>query len=174
MNYIDELLTKLSARLPELEWKISELSTPISGHSLPRGLFRSRIEYSGATCIQEIKEDIHALSLQKNQRSESFLALRINQKINVLVVLCQIQSRKSTPNKKPGFSLKMLSTRQQWIQGLESDIELLVIQHGAMAKSLAQMQLGANAAAVLNLQADLGEVERRLTLAKEALNRAIA
>ncbi|HDS3847010.1 TPA: lpg0405 family Dot/Icm T4SS effector, partial [Legionella pneumophila] len=41
MGYIDELLEELSARLPELEWKINGLSSSISIHNLPKGIFSS-------------------------------------------------------------------------------------------------------------------------------------
>ena len=113
MLYISELLDELTARLPELEWKIGELNASFSNHSLPPGLFRRAIEPSGSACVAEIKTDIQALSQQKNERSAHYLAERIKQKINVLVALCQIQSRKTKPEDKNYFGIKMLSTRQQ-------------------------------------------------------------
>lgn len=174
MNYINDLLVELTSRLPELEWKISGLSSIISSHSVPRGLFRSGIELTGPACIEEIKLDIHALSHQKNERSGHFLADRIKQKVNVLVALCQMDSRKSKPEGKVYFGMKMLSTRQQWIQTLERDITTLVMQQQAMTKALEQMKCSTNAVAILSLQGELGEVERRLTLAREALNQAIS
>lgn len=172
MNYIDEILVELSSRLPELEWKISALNSSFSSHSLPRGLFRPQPELTAQACVDEIKSDIWALSIQKNQRSASYLALRINQKINVLVALCQIHSRKNKSEEKVYFGLKMLSTRQQWIHTLESDINTLALQQQAMAKALEQMKQTTNDPAILSLQGELGEVERRLTLAKEELHRA--
>ena len=168
------LLAKLSSRLPELEWKISGLNTSFSAHNLPRGLFRFSIESTGKACVDEVKSDIQALSNQTNQRSASYLALRINQKINVLVALCQIHSRKNKPEEKVYFGLKMLSTRQQWIQTLEHDINTLTRQKEAMAKALEQMRVSANGSATLSVQGELGEVEKRLTLAREALNHAIS
>lgn len=174
MNYIDELLAELSSRLPELEWKISALNSSFTSHSLPRGLFRPSPELSGQACIDEIKWDIQALSVQPNQRSASYLALKINQKINVLVALCQIHSRKNKPEEKVYFGLNMLSTRQQWIQTLESNINTLAGQQQAMAKALEQMKLNTSNPAILSLQGELGEVERRLTLAREELNRAVS
>lgn len=174
MNYLDKILSELSSRLPELEWKISSLNSSFSSHSLPRGLFRASMELTGSACVAEIKSDIQALSGQKNERSASYLAVRIQQKINVLVALCQIHSRKNKSEEKVYFGLKMLSTRQQWIQTLETDINTLSIQHQAMAKALEQMKHSANGSAILSLQSELGEVERRLTLAKEALNHAVS
>lgn len=174
MDYINDLLADLSARLPELEWKMSSYSAGFSSHSLPKGLFKFRSEFSGPACIAEIKADIDALAKQTNQRSASYLALRIKQKINVLVVLCQMHTRKSKPEEKVHFGLQMISTRQQWIQSLEDDIERLTTQQQAMLNALAQMKQSANNPGQLNLRSELGEVERRLTLAKEALTRAIA
>lgn len=173
MKYLAELLTELSARLPELEWKISGLSVSLSSHNLPKGLFRHGIELTGSGCIDEIKEDIHKLSQQKTERSAHFLAERIKQKINVLVALCQIDSKKNKPQMKESFGLTMLSTRQQWIQNLEAEINTLARQQQAMTKSLQQMTRGSNPSAILTLRAELGEVERRLTLAQETLNQAV-
>lgn len=174
MNYIDELLNELSSRLPELEWKISELSTSISSRNLPKGLFRSGFEVTGVGCVKEIQADIQALSQQKNERSAHYLAERIKQKINVLVALCHINGRKKKPEKSVYFGVKMLSTRQQWIHNLESEINTLILQQEAMFKSLHHMtSSGGNTAAILSLQAELGEVEKRLTLARETLNQAV-
>lgn len=173
MDYIKDLLTELTARLPELEWKISGLSVALSNHSLPKGLFRPGVELTGHGCVQEIKADINALSIQNNQRSAHFLAERINHKINVLVALCQMDSRKNKPEEQLGFGVTMLSTRQQWIQMLEKDITTLVNQQQAMTKALQQMNLGGNTSAILTLQSELGEVEKRLTLARETLNQAV-
>lgn len=173
MNPLDELLTELSSRLPELEWKVSELNSVISSHNLPKGLFRTGLEFSGSACVKEIKADIQALSQQKNDRSAMFLAERIKQKINVLVALCHISSRKKKPDDRVSFGVKMLSTRQQWIESLEHDINTLTQQQKAMTKSLQHLSQSGKPDAILTLQAELGEVERRLTLAKETLNQAL-
>ena len=169
-----ELLTELIARLPELEWKVSGLGTSFSPYSLPRGLFRADRELTGAACIAEIKTDIQALSQQQNERSAVYLAERIRKKINVLVALCQIHSRKNKADEKVSFGVKMLSTRQQWICDLESDIGGMERQQQAMLKTLEQMMRNQNTTATLQLKAELGEIERRITLAKETLNRAIS
>jgi hypothetical protein len=173
MSYIDELLTELTSRLPELEWKISGLNSLISSQSMPKGLFRSSNELTGAACIEEIQVDIQALSHQKNERGAHFLANRIKQKINVLVTLCRIEGGKNKAEEKKQFSVKMLSTRQQWIASLEKEVFTLEKQQHAIAKALIQMKRSTNAAAVLTVQGELGEVQRRLTLAREALDQAI-
>lgn len=173
MNYISELLTELSSRLPELEWKVGSLSKAISPYNLPKGLFRSKMELTGAGCVAEIKTDIKALANEKNERSAHFLAERIKQKINVIVALCQMDAKRKKPLAKEHFGLSMLSTRQQWIQSMEQDISTLDQQQQAMSKAMQQMKHNGNTSAVLTLQAELGEVERRLTLAREAYNRAV-
>lgn len=174
MNPVHELLDQLTSRLPELEWKISKLSSVIFNKNLPKGLFRSGTELTGASCVKEIKADIHALSQQANDPAANFLAERIKQKINVLVTLCQIDSRKNKSEEKISFGLAMLSTRQQWIQGLENDINTLTIQKKAMLSTLENMKSIINSPAILSLQAELGEIERRLTLASETLQQAIS
>jgi len=174
IEHMNDLLAELTSRLPELEWKISKSPSILSSRNLPRGLFRSTAELTGTACIEEIKADIQALSKQKNQLSGYYLANRIKQKINVLVTLCQIDSRKKRPEEKISFGVKMLGTRQKWIQTLEGDINILLGQQEAMVKSLQQMKPSTNAESILSLQKELGEVERRLTLAREALNKAIS
>lgn len=75
---------------------------------------------------------------------------------------------------KVSFGIKMLSTRQQWINDLEMEINKLVAQQQAMTKALEHHRHSHNSSAILHLKAELGEVERRLTLAKETLNRAVS
>ncbi|HAT6978214.1 TPA: hypothetical protein F8R96_03060 [Legionella pneumophila] len=174
MGYIDELLAELSARLPELEWKINGLSSSISIHNLPKGIFSSVIEFNGPACIKEIRDDIHALQRQKDESIACFLAERIQKKINVLVILCQMDKKNNKPETKVSFDLKTLSTRQQWIETMEQNICTLEEQHQAMRKTLEQMKSCSNPATILHLQTELGNVEKRLTLAKETLNRAIS
>ena len=169
-----EILSKLHARLPELEWKISVLGSLFSFRNLPKGLFRLEKESSGAACVAEIKSDIQALSQQENQRSAFYLAERIRQKVNVLVVLCQIHKQRNKPEEKRFFGVEMLSSRQQRLHALETEVNSLLEQQQAMIKTLERLKHDPNSNVVLHLKADLGEIERRLTLAKEALNRAIS
>ncbi|WP_019215325.1 hypothetical protein [Legionella tunisiensis] len=170
---IEQLLLALEARLPELEWKVSSLgSTHFSTKSLPRGLFHSQGDANASTFVNEIKADIQHLAIQKNQSCAYYLAQRINQKINVLVTICHLQDKKPKAREHISFGVNLIGTRQQWLQSLQSDIELLSAQQQAMHKSLQLMQQSADPKALLNLQAELGEVERRLTVAKETFARA--
>ncbi len=170
----NEVLSDLVTRLPELEWKISQLGTSFSSRSLPRGLFRTSIAANGVSFVAEIKADLELLLEQKNEHSAFYLAERIRQKINVLVALCQIHSRKNQPEEKVSFGVKMLSTRQQWIHDLELDIQTLEKQQQAMTKTLEQMLRYNKTEAILDLKAELGKIERRLTLAKETFSRAVS
>ena len=166
----DEILNRLIARIPELEWKVRDIGTFISSQNIPKGLFRIA-EPSGASCIAEIKADIYRLSQQNDERSAIYMAERLRQKVNVLVVLCQVYHRKNKPENKFGFCVNMLSTRQQWINDLEAEINLLVEQQQAIKNTLEQLKFHhPKSNIILNVKLDLGEVERRLTLAREALN----
>ena len=168
---ISALLVELEERLPELEWKINTLGNSFSFKSLPRGLFRPRFEVTPSACVAEIKADMRALALQKSEYSAHYLAQRIHQKINVLVTLCHLRANKQKKNEKINFGVTSISTRQQWLQSLQKDINLLTEQQLAMTKTLEQMQSRGNPQALLNLQAELGEIEKRLTLAKETFAR---
>ena len=159
----------LVARLPELEWKLSQQGTTINPTLLPPGLFRDRLELTPQSCAEEVKSDLRDLKRQTNERSAQYLALRIQQKINVLVRLCQMNLNKPAANRQENFGLRAISTRQQWLQTLHDDRAKLQSQQQAIKASLLEKQ---NTAVTLSLQAELGEVERRLTLAKETLDRA--
>lgn len=168
---IKKILAELQARLPELEWKMNALGTAYLFNSLPKGLFRSYLEPCAIHYIAEIKENINTLAVQKNELSAHYLAQRIDQKINVLVRLCHIQANKPKVERKPQFGLEMMSTRQQWLQSLEKDIARLTEQQLALTKTLHQLELNGKTEARLALQAELGELEKHLTLAKEAFSR---
>lgn len=167
-----ELLSELSARLPELKWKMGQMGSAFSIHQLPRGLFRTSVVLTAAGCVDEIQDDIDALLKHQNENSAHFLAERIKQKINVLVALHQINVKKNQEQNPVPFSLNKLSTRQQWLQDLELEIQQLMSQQQALSRSLEQMSGINQIEAVLTLKQDLGSIEKRLTLAKETLSQA--
>ena len=168
-----ESADKLSARLPELEWTLESNNTPIHQSLLPRGLFNSRLEMTPRLCVDEIKADLLVLKRQANDKASYYLASRISQKINVLVRLCHLRAKKNTPIKPVHFGLQAISTRRQWLQGVEEDIARLVEQQKAVASSLENRGFGTETQVILSLQALLGDIECRLTLAKEVLSRAV-
>ena len=167
-----EVLARLSARLPELEWKLSRLNTVIHIKQLPPGLFRSRIECTAQTCIDEIKTDIYAIQQQNNEHSAHYLAERVGKKINVLVRFCQQTTCKKKTEQQPRFGVQAIGTRQQWLKTMQDNIDVLNAQHQALAATLAKVTTENNTQATLNLQLELGKAERRLTLAKETLTRS--
>lgn len=169
---LQDVITRLSARLPELEWKLGRLETGINPTLLPRNLFRSRIALTSQSCIDEIKADLQSIKQQNNEQSAHYLAERVGQKINVLVRLCQHDPDKKKPEQQAHFGLQAIGTRQQWLQTMQRDIDALTAQHHALTLTLATLKATNNTQAILNLQVELGRAERRLTLAKETLARS--
>ena len=166
-------LSHLAARLPELEWKLSLPGVIINSSLLPRGLFRSQLEWTAKSCIDEIKADLQTIKQQENEKSIHYLAERVEKKINVLVRLCKKNTDLNTTERHAAFGIQALSTRQQWLQTMQKDIDVLSKQHQALEAALITLQAdNNNTQAILSLQVELGNAERRLTLAKETLARS--
>lgn len=174
MTMIKESVQMLSARLPELVWKLGSLHSVLNPKLLPRGLFKAQLEMTPQSCIDEIHADLHVLNEHKNERSVRYLAERVSQKINVLVRLCQMQTDKEQPVGQPlACGVQGISTRQQWLCNLEDDITRLATQQVALTTTLNKLQTRLDdPLVILSIQAEVGEVERRLTLARETLARA--
>lgn len=172
MTVLLESIERLTARLPELEWQLSLLGKAFTPKLLPRGMFSDRLEFTAQSCTDEIKAELKKLKQQTNEASVHYLSGRISQKINVLVRLCQVHMDKKTPDRQVGFGVKTLSTRQQWLQSLHEDIARLTMQQQALTSALVILRAENNTPAILSVQAESGEADRRLTLAKEALARA--
>jgi hypothetical protein len=170
---INESLDKLVARLPGLAWKLNTLYSVFPSHLLPPHLFKERVEMTPKTCIDEINTDLQVLAEQKNERSMQYLVEKIGQKINVLVQLCQKTTTNHYSKKTEPFAVHALSTRQQWLASLEEDVAQLSAQQQALSHTLEELKKTNQPKAILSLQAELGELERSLTLAKETLARAI-
>ena len=172
MTTIHESVQTLAARLPELVWKLSTLHSAFNPKLLPRGLFNAQLEMTPQSCIDEINDDLRVLKDHKNERSVHYLAERVGQKINVLVRLCQIHVEKKLGGQPLTFGVQEISTRQQWLGNLQTEIVRLSTQQLALTSALGKLQTGHDPQAILSLQAEVGEIERRLTLAKETLARA--
>lgn len=172
MISVQESIQDLSARLPELEWKLEGINTLLNPQQIPRGLFRAQNSLTPQICIDEIKAELKMLGHQNNEASAHFLTERINRKINVLVRLCKIHADKHKPERHAAFGVRALSTRQQWLQTLEQDIAKLTTQSQALSSRLNTLSPTTPPQLRLNLQAELGEIEQRLTLAHETLARA--
>ena len=174
MTTIHEAVSLLSARLPELAWKLGAINSPLNPKLLPRGLFNEQFDMTPQSCLDEINANLQGLKNQKNERSAHYLAERVHKKINVLVRLCQIRTDKKSTVESSPFGLQAITTRQQWLQSLEDDIARLHAQQQALTISLSKLESRGEALAILSLKAELGEVARQLTLANEILARAIS
>jgi hypothetical protein len=171
-NYIKDLAADLMARLPELEWKIANLNPTLFSKSIPKRLFRTS-NLVPLECMNELKADIRALTKQNSDVCAHYIAEQIKQKINVLVGLCKIEKKQEKLSEHLPLSINMLSTRQQWLRELEQNIEILTKQQQALFKTLSAMQSNKKDSSILlNLQSELGAVEKHLTLAKETLSKA--
>jgi len=172
-NYKDSLET-LSLRMPELAWKLSNLFTTINPNLLPRGLFNNQLEVTPKSCIDEINRDLDSLNKNKNERSSRYIAEQVVKKINVLVNLCKIKKEKTKTTCSIPFGVESISTRQQRILLLEEQIASLSAQLQALKSTLANKQVSAvEPIMILNLKAEIGEVERLLTLAKDQIAKYI-
>lgn len=172
-NVLDDLLTRLSARLPELEWKLSQLNNNVINPTLlPRGLFRSRLELTSSACVDEIKADLLMMKHQESTTGAHYLAEQVSRKINVLVRMCQQSEIKKTPERQINFGVKAIGTRQQWLQTLQNDIDTLSKQQQALTASMENLKAENNIPAILSLKAEIGRAEHRLTVAKETLARS--
>lgn len=168
---VSDVLTTLRGRLPELEWQLNKPGLSFSPKFLPAGLFRVHDE-DPSCYVAEIKADIIALSTHPNPRIVRYLAEKINQKINVLVTVCAAHNRLKPDQELTGFIVEQLNTRRQWLQSMEEDIERLEEQKNALLNALTEKDTPKDCTISLNLQKELGELEKRLTLAREAYSRA--
>ena len=69
--------------------------------------------------------------------------------------------------------MNAIHTRKQWMQKLEAEIQSLTLQRDALKKRLLQIQSQDKVYAILRIQSELGEVEKRYTKAKEQYEKAI-
>lgn len=169
---INETIEQLTARLPELAWKLSSRYSIIPIKLLPPGLFRYQFEMTPQTCIDDIRKDLHQLNYQKKGQSLDYLALQISKKVNVLIRLCATPQKEKKDKPRPPLNIKTISTRQQWLKNLEEEIKQLSLQQISLQNTLNKLKHDDKLEAILRLQAELGEIERYLTLAQETLKRA--
>lgn len=159
-------IAQLEARLPELEWKLGQLEVHLSAKSISSGIFQQRFQMTPQTCIQEIKSDLNALKMQANGQRAEFLAVRLGRKISTLVKLCQMSRPKQDLEPREHFKVQAMRTRQQWIQEIQNDRMKLAEQKQSLSARMSQLD-AQNTELALTIKRELGEVERRLTLAQE-------
>ena len=170
MRSLQETILILQARLPELEWKLKQLDIRAIGKMLPKGLFISQSDTNFQSCIDEIRDDLFVLKKQSSERSAIYLTEQISRKVNVLIRICQLN--KDSSKKKPhSFSMSYIGTRQQRLQNLQDEITQLEQQVQALSSAYKNLQQSGDVQAILNIQVELGIVEKRLTQAKETFAR---
>ena len=173
MTTISETVKILSDRLPELVWKLGAIQGEFHSKSLARGLFKERLEMTPQTCIDEINANLSVLKTHKDDLSARYLADRVSEQINVLVKLCQLYASMQPAQKNVSFGVQSISTRQQWLSELQENINQLSAQKQAMLAALNQKKASQKPLVYLQLQAEVGEIDRRLTLARETLERSM-
>lgn len=169
---LTEIVLELSNRLAELEWKIEQPSVLIRSTMLPRGLFRHAKVSRNIDYVQEIRDDLTALSHPAGLERAEYLALKIQEKINVLVRICQISKAPPSPAESSSLNMQSMMTRQQWLADLKAEIERLEGQQNAMLQALEALDKR-NINAEHEARIALAHIEKRLTLARETFERAI-
>ncbi len=169
-------IKQLEARLPELEWQLSKMNATFPAFSLPKGLFRQKWDSDASCYASEIREDISLMATYskqiENKAATHFLAVKINQKIQVLVSICKQYQKENTSSQSIGFEMAKISTRQEWLQNLDFDIQALHSQRTALLEVFSQKKLQNDAVSQLSLRRELGELEKKITLAEEAFGKA--
>lgn len=163
----DRLLKEMIQRLPELEWKMSQLSRSLSQAILPKHLFPSYINPQPQKLVDDIKTEIERLKNVKRSLSAHYLAEKISQKIQVLVTYCNDNHTGASVRAPSSKSLlDELCTRNQFVEKTEEKIQRLQSQDLALKTRLAECKCTQES---LKLTKELGELNKQLTLAKESL-----
>ena len=84
---ITDVIKRLHARLPELEWQLNQSAVVLNTQYLPSGLFRSQetwLPFTSKMCVDEIRLDLSKLQQILSDRADQFLAEKIMQKINII------------------------------------------------------------------------------------------
>ncbi len=164
---IDPLIKAVETRLPELAWKISLLPHRMTLRALPKNLFALSPDAHPSACVAEIKEDLSRLyGFHHNEQKYCYLATRIEQKIEVLVRLCQIETKKQG-SKLPSAQMMMrLCRRKHWVEELEQTINQFKQQYQHLKKKTMECK---DTEIQLAMQAELGVLQKKITLLEEKL-----
>ena len=175
MTLIEDLSEVLAARLPELEWKLGGVDETLSSKLLPPGLFSSQINMSTQKCVAEVRSSLLALKDERSEQSMQYLAKRINRQLNVLVRICKLHAKELPQHVSSAFDMQAMSTRRQCLSKLENKIESLKVQREALRVRLKQERgLRCCPKFIVVLQAEIGMLERKLSLTQEHLERLSA
>lgn len=174
MESLSLIVETLSSRLPELEWKLTEIPAGIfQSNRIPKHLFRQYSELTATSCIAEIKHDLHRLEQQTGFRTARYLAESISHKINALIRLCKDHARKDSAQGIKGLKLHALTTRDEWVDTLKSAVKDLERQRAALQKTLSMLPPETEQAKKRHsIREELAKVEQRLQTVRESLQRA--
>lgn len=163
----DVLLQSIKDRLPELAWKTSLLPHRMTLHALPKNLFKISVDSHPSDCVNEIKDDLlRLLNTKQFSQEYAFLVRRLEQKIEVLVRLCQVEKKKQSTNSASTQLMMRLCHRRQWVEELEANIEALQCQHHHLQAQLIESK---DTQIQLTMQSELGKLEQKITILKEKL-----
>ena len=171
MMRIQRLIEQLKSRIPELEWKISQLSANKSLWRLPRGVFRLKAGSPYLDYVLEIKKDLLQLESQQNSACQHHLAKQIENKISLLVRISLLQGTKNKTSTNAKGVIQRLSTRQQWLQDLNLQITKTTQQIAALKNQLSNRAIQKDTQAQLQLEHDIGQACEQLTLLQERYQR---
>lgn len=169
---IQGLIEQLNARIPELEWKISQLPPNKSSWRLPRDVFRLKPGSPYLGYVSEVKEDLAQLALQRGATGQHYLAKKIEHKISLLIRMCVLQALQKAGSPTTIGVLQRLSTRQQWLAELQVQLSQTTQQIAAMQRQLSSPAIKKDTQAQLQLQHDIGQALQQHTILKERYQRA--
>lgn len=165
MNHTKQLL----ARLPELNWQLTQTNPVIWQQLLPKGLFRQSSYFTPSAVILELEDDLNAILQLDDGASRQHKIKKIEQKIQVLVTLCRLQKKYKNQSSEPEAKLlDKICKRGEWVMKLEQDIKELNIQKAALKD---QLEHPKKVDITLELQRQIGRIEQLIGKHQEALAR---
>lgn len=169
VNHAKKSIDELNQRLPELLWQMKSIKRIIPRSHLPAGLFKNTSSEPEAY-IEDIQADIERIRVQTAPKVIHYMVEQVARKIDVLVNCCKKKPSPHSKSSKSRLSVQAISTRQQWLQDIEKEVFSLQQQEQALRKQL--NTCARSDAKILSLQAELGDIQRQLTLSNEALKKA--
>lgn len=165
---VQTVLMTLESRLPELEWQLKKHRKMFSPSHLPYGLFRNAPSALLSDYVHEIREDIQFLQRRTDENHVlPYLALKLQQKINVLVTLCsRYMASITNPQPEVNSIPTLLQTRQARLHSLDELMNQLQAQKEALIRA-GNENNRAYPEVQLKLNHELGEVEKQLSLLQE-------
>lgn len=166
-----KILSELSTRVTLLEWQLKELHPSLLGR-LPKGVFRHSHVENTAVLIDELKADIHALTVDENIERGQYLSQMLTHKINILVKMCQLQKKYLPKTQQSSMTLQGLMTRQTWLSSLATEIQKLEEAEAALLLQIQQSSAHSLELA-LEMRKSHADVLKQLTELRETYQREV-